>query len=71
MQYREFGKFIKEKRQKLGVSLNSFAFKNDIDPAILSRIENCKQDIKLNVLNKIAQGFEMKNYELLKEFENK
>mgnify|MGYP004505513427 FL=1 len=71
MQYREFGKFIKEKRQKLGFSLNSFAFKNDIDPAILSRIENCKQDIKLNVLNKIAQGFEMKNYELLKEFENK
>lgn len=41
----------------MGISLNKFAINNDIDPAILSRIENLKQDIKMGILTKIANGF--------------
>ena len=41
MQYSNLGKFIRSKREALNpkVSLNKFAFDNDIDPAILSRIK--------------------------------
>ncbi len=69
MQYTELGKFIRQKREALKVSLNEFAFENDVDPAILSRIENLKQNIKLNVLIKIAQGFNQSPAEFLAEFE--
>ena len=54
MQYFNFGKFIRLKREVLipKVSLNKFALENDIEPAILSRIGTQKQDIKLNILAK-------------------
>lgn len=71
MQYDNIGKFIKLKRVEAGKTLNGFAFYNYIDPAILSRIENGKQDIKLKILIKIAEGFGMTPSEFLKEFENK
>ena len=70
MQYINLGKFIKKKRLENNISLNSFAFENDIDPAILSRIENLKQNIKLNILEKIAQGFSVTPAQFLTEFEN-
>ena len=70
MQYCEFGKYIKYKRQSINKTLNIFAADNDIEPAILSRIENLKQDIKLNILIKIANGFNMTPAEFLFEFEN-
>ena len=69
MQYNEFGKFIKNKRLLTGSTLNKFAIENDIEPAILSRIENLKQDIKLGILKKIANGFNVTPAELLMEFE--
>lgn len=69
MQYINLGKFIKKKRIEKNVSLNSFAFENDIDPAILSRIENQKQNIKLNILEKIAHGFDTTPAKFLTEFE--
>ena len=69
MQYKDFGKYIRIKRTEANMSLNNFALQNDIEPAILSRIENQKQDIKLNVLIKIANGFQLSPSELLKEFE--
>lgn len=69
MQYNEFGKFIKNKRLLTGSTLNKFAIENDIEPAILSRIENLKQDIKLGILTKIANGFNVTPAELLMEFE--
>ena len=71
MQYNEFGKFIKNKRLLTGSTLNKFAIENDIEPAILSRIENLKQDIKIGVLVKIANGFNITPAKLLQEFENK
>lgn len=72
MQYKNFGKFIRVKRETLlpKVSLNKFAFDNDLDPAILSRVETQQQDVKLNVIAKIAKGFGLKASELLAEYEN-
>ena len=69
MQYNELGKFIKNKRLLAGKTLNKFAIENDIEPAILSRIENLKQDIKMGVLVKIANGFSKTPSEFLSEFE--
>jgi transcriptional regulator with XRE-family HTH domain len=69
MKYKYFGKYIRNRRLALGVSLNQFAFDCDIDPAILSRIENLKQNIKLNILEKIAKGFNCTPAEFLAEFE--
>lgn len=70
MNYEELGLYIQKKREKLGISLNAFCIANDIEPAILSRIENLKQGIKLNSLIKIASGFKMTVAEFLTEFEN-
>ena len=70
MQYKNFGKFLREKRINLGWSLNKFAIQNDIEPAIISRIENLQQDIKLQILVKIAIGFDMSVSDLIKEYEN-
>ena len=69
MQYINLGKYIKQKRENAGITLNKFAFANDIDPAILCRIENQKQNIKLNILEKIARGFNQTPAEFLSDFE--
>ena len=69
MQYKNLGKYIRTKRIEAGYSLNGFAVANDIDPAILSRIENQQQNIKLNVLEKIANGFNQTPAGFLTEFE--
>lgn len=70
MQYSNLGKFIKFKRLKKGVSLNKLAMEAEIDPAILCRIENLKQGIKINILESIANVFEMTPAGFLSEFEN-
>ena len=69
MQYSQLGKFIKEKRQQRGLSLNKFATEAEIDPAILCRIENLRQGIKLDVLEKIAFALETKLSKFLAEYE--
>ena len=71
MQYSDFGKFLRLKRESLKPkpSLNKFAIDVDIEPATLSRIENCKQGIKLSDVGKVAFGFNMLASELLKEYE--
>ena len=71
MQYKLLGKYIQEQRKSLGYTLNGFSIENDIDPAIMSRIENLQQNIKLNVLEKIAKGFNKTPAEFLTDFENK
>ena len=72
MQYNNFGKFIHNKREALvpKPSLNAFAIENGLEPATLSRIENCKQSIKLTDVAKIANGFGITASELIKEFES-
>lgn len=69
MQYSQLGYYIKLKREASGISLNKFAQEADIDCAILCRIENQKQGIKLNILEKIANNFGKTPAEFLKEFE--
>ena len=71
MQYSELGKFIKDKRINAGISLNKLALDAEIDPAILCRIENLKQGIKLNILESISFAFNMKISEFLVEYEKK
>jgi len=71
MQYNELGKFIKLKREVQGISLNKFAFETEIDPAILCRIENLKQGIKISIIEKIAKFYKQTPAEFLLEFENK
>lgn len=61
--------FIKQKRISTGKTLNGFALDADIDSAILSRIENKKQGIKLDVFIKIAVALDIKPSELLREWE--
>jgi transcriptional regulator with XRE-family HTH domain len=70
MQYKDLGKYIRKKRIEIGCSLNGFAIANDIDPAILSRIENLQQNIKLNILEKIALGFDQTPAQFLTQFES-
>lgn len=69
MQYSQLGKFIKEKRQQRRLSLNKFATEAEIDPAILCRIENLRQGIKLDVLEKITFALDMKLSKFLAEYE--
>ena len=69
MQYSELGKFIKQKREQSGLSLNKFANLAEIDPAILCRIENLKQGIKINILENIANALNSTPAKFLDEFE--
>lgn len=69
MQYSELGEFIKSKRIQRGLSLNRLAIDAEIDPAILCRIENLKQGIKLNVLENIAFAFKMTLSDFFSEYE--
>ena len=69
MQYNNFGKFLRDKREKMQITLNKFALQNDIEPAILSRVETQKQGVSLFVLGKIANGFGITVSELIKEYE--
>lgn len=65
----KFGKFVRRKRLEKGITLNKFAIAAELDPAIISRIENGKQDTKLSVLAKIAKFYDLSPSELLSEFE--
>ena len=69
MQYSHLGKYIKYLRIQQNISLNKFALNCDVDSAILSRIENLQQNIKLNVLVKITKGFGLTPAEFLTNFE--
>lgn len=69
MQYHELGKFIKYKRGQTGLTLNKFANAAEIDPAILCRIENLKQGIKINILENISNALKTTPAKLLTEFE--
>ena len=72
MQYHEdLSNFIKNLRRSKKISLNSFAFKNGIEPSTLSRIENGQLELKMSNLKKIASGFNLKPSEFLKLFEDK
>jgi transcriptional regulator with XRE-family HTH domain len=67
--YKNIFSYIKKRRLALGVSLNEFAFNNDLEPATLSRYENGKRSISLMNMVKIANGFKQTPSEFLADFE--
>lgn len=71
MNYKNFGTYLRFKRESIvpKMTLNKFAIDNGIEPAILSRIETQKQDTKLGVLSKIANGMGLTASELLQDYE--
>lgn len=71
MQYHEkLAKYLKDLRKSKDFKLNSFAYKNFIEPSTLSRIENNLLELKMSVLEKIAKGYDKTPSELLKDFED-
>ena len=62
-------KFVRNKRMKLGLSLNAFAIDCEIDKATLSNFERNKSDIVFQNFVKIAKGFNFTPAELLCEYE--
>lgn len=71
MQQKSLGRFILQQRKNLmpNMSLNTFALDIGIEPATLSRIERGLQKISLTEIGKIANGFNIKASELIKEYE--
>ena len=61
----KFAKRLKQLRLQKGLSQESLALLCDIDRTYIGRIENLKRNPSLEILNKIAQGLDIKLSELL------
>lgn len=53
------GHYLKILREEKGISLNIFAYENDLTTATVSRIENGLVDTKFSTLIKYAKGLEI------------
>lgn len=67
--FKATGIAIKKLRQEKGLSLNIFAFENDLQKSLISRLENGQNEAKLSSLWKIAQGLGVKPSDLIKAIE--
>ena len=56
---KKVGSYLKSLRESKGISLNIFAYENDLTTATVSRIENGLVDTKLTTLIKYARGLEI------------
>lgn len=56
---KKLGRYLKVLREKKGISLNHFAYENDLTTATVSRIENGLVDTKISTLIKYARGLEV------------
>lgn len=56
---KKLGKCLKRLRKEKGVSLNTFAYENDLTTATVSRIENGVVDTKISTLIKYARGLQI------------
>lgn len=56
---KKLGKYLKVLREEKGISLNLFAYENDLTTATVSRIENGLVDTKICTLIKYAKGLEV------------
>lgn len=56
---KRLGKYLKVLREEKGISLNLFAYENDLTTATVSRIENGLVDTKICTLIKYARGLEV------------
>lgn len=66
---KEIGDYIRKLREKANISLNSFAYKNGIEPSTLSRIENGHLEPKYSMLQKISKGLGLSLVEFIEGFE--
>lgn len=60
----KIGKKFKELRKRTGKSLTKFAYENDLDKALLSRLENGIANPTVKSLEKIAIALNVKIEEL-------
>lgn len=64
----KIGQYVHYQRSKRKLSLNQFAKNIKVDPSFLQRLEVGKyQGVGLNVLEKIAKGFDMSLEDLLRK----
>lgn len=56
---KKLGNYLKSLREDKGISLNIFAYENDMTTATVSRIENGLVDTKFSTLIKYARGLEI------------
>lgn len=61
----EFGKHLRELRNKNNLSIEEIAFKAGIDAQNLRKYELGKQEMKISMLKRIADAFEVTPSELL------
>ncbi len=61
------GHTLKLMREKKGVSLNIFAYENDLTTATVSRVENGLVDTKFSTLIKYAKGLEIPLENIIKD----
>lgn len=62
---------IKHLRQEKGLSLNIFAYENDLQKSLVSRLENGKNEPAFLSIWKIAQALGIKPSEFVKKIEEK
>ena len=62
---KDLGQRLKDLREQKGVSLNIFAYENDLTTATVSRIENGLVDTKFSTLVKYAKGLEIPLEEII------
>ena len=53
---KQLGRHLRKLREQKGISLNIFAYENDLTTATISRIENGLVDTKISTLIKYARG---------------
>lgn len=63
------GRVIKRLRTKTGLSVNLFAYENDLQKSMVSRLENGQNEPKLASLWKIAEALKIKPSDFMKEIE--
>lgn len=63
------GRVIKRLRQEKKLTVNLFAYENDLQKSLISRLENGQNEPKLASLWKIAEALNIKPSEFIKEVE--
>jgi len=67
--FKATGNVITRLRLKTGLSVNIFAYENDLQKSMISRLENGKNEPKLASLWKIAEALGIKPSDFIKEVE--
>ncbi len=62
---------IKQLRQEKGLSLNIFAYENDLQKSLISRLENGKNEPAFLSMWRVAEALGIKPSELIKKIEEK